>query len=308
MPKKNQKKELVFSVIIAKAPGRKTEVLESLYSMDYDKDKYEVLIEEGPNASENRNKAIQGARGEIMAIIDDDTIVDKSLFKNAEELFNKYKHIAIFGGPQLTPSDDPFFAKVSGYVLSSYLTAGRMASRYITKGKINLNADEDNLTSAICFVRKDVFSKIGYFNTKLYPGEDPEFFRRAKKNGFGIGYSPNLYVYHRRRRDLKSFCKQTRCFGRVRIKKDKINQDKTKIVFMIPSILLIYLIISPALIYINKLFVIPLLMYLTYILFSSVYISIKNKNLPAVFLIPIISIAMHLSYGLGLIEYLIKRD
>ena len=104
----------------------------------------------------------------------------KNLMEN-ERFFENNRDIDIIGGPQLTPKTDGWFARVSGYALESYFGTSKMSKRYKV-GKLDLNADENSLTSANCFARRSVFKKIDSFNVKLYPGEDPEFFARAKKN------------------------------------------------------------------------------------------------------------------------------
>src|SRR3989344_9005028 len=129
-----------FSIVIAVAPYRNAEVFNSLKNLDYDKKKYEIIVKHGYNASENRNYGVKKARGEIIYLLDDDAIVDKNILKNAEEFFNKYK-ADIVGGPQLTPKDDNFFAKIFGTAIESFWGSYKMASRY-KKGKLNLNADE----------------------------------------------------------------------------------------------------------------------------------------------------------------------
>src|SRR3989344_7895011 len=190
-----------ISIVIAVAPNRDAEVLSSLKNVDYPKKNYEVIVVKGLNPSENRNNGVKKAKGDIIAFIDDDAIVHKDILKNAERFFNKYKNIDIIGGPQLTPKNDKWFARISGYALESYFGANKMSKRYKI-GKLDFDADENSLTSANCFVRKNVFKKINGFNVKLFPGEDPEFFAMAKKNGFKIAYAPNVVIYHRRRASL----------------------------------------------------------------------------------------------------------
>src|SRR3989344_7694815 len=119
-----------FSIIIALSPDRDAEVLESLKNVNYPKSKYEVIVKKGLNPSENRNNAIKEAKGEIIAILDDDVYLDNDIFLNAESFFREHPEIDLVGGPQLTPTTDNFFAKASGYVLESSFGAYKMSSRY----------------------------------------------------------------------------------------------------------------------------------------------------------------------------------
>ena len=294
-----------FSIIIAVAPYRNAEVLNSLEKVDYDKKKYEVIIKRGYNASENRNYGIKKSKGEIIYFLDDDAIVDKNILKNTEIFFDEYKDVDIIGGPQLTPKDDKFFAKMFGAAIESFWGSYKMADRY-KKGKLNLNANEFSLTSANCFVKKNVFKKISGFDTRIWPGEDPEFFARAKRNGFKIAYSPNLIIYHRRRPDLFSFLKQHYRYGNVRLKKEAIDKTLVHPVLIIPSIFTIYIIFLPLLLLISKDFFFPVKLHIIIDIIVGFFIAIR-KNLFYFPFLPIVFFLMHFSYGLGMLVSLFER-
>ncbi len=293
-----------FSIVIALAPYRNAEVLNSIKDLDYDKKKYEIIIEKGLNASENRNNGIKKSKGEIIAFIDDDAVVDKDLLKNAEDFFNE-NDIDIVGGPQLTPKDDDFFAKMFGEAIESFWGSYKMSKRY-KKSKVNLDADELSLTSANCFVKKSVFKKISGFNTKLWPGEDPEFFSRAKDAGFKIAYSPDLIIYHRRRSDIFSLLQQHYKYGEVRLKKEWINKKNVNFVMTIPSIFALYIIFLPVMLIFSLQFIFPVLLHLIIDIIVAFYISIR-KNLFYLPFLPFVFFLIHFSYGLGMLVSLFER-
>jgi len=296
-----------FSIIIPAGPDRNIEVRESLKKVDYPKNKFEVIVKISLNPSKNRNDGVKEAKGDIIGFLDDDAFVDKNILKNVEAFFDKYKDIDIVGGPQLTPPSDKTFARISGLAMSSFFGAYNMSNRY-KKGELNLDADENHLTSANCFLRKKVFKKIDGFNTRLYPGEDPEFFSRAKRSGLKLAYDPSIIIYHKRRPDLKSFFKQFFLYGEARVKLEKINKSGLKPLFLMPALFLVYLVISPILIYINNIFLLPLIAYLIISLISSVYESLRNKYVITIPVLPFFYFIMHISYGLGIISALFKKD
>ena len=293
-----------FSIVIAHAPNREVEVIKSIKHLDYDKKKYEIILESGYNASENRNKGIQKSKGEIIAFIDDDAVVHKDLLKNAEDFFKKYE-VDIVGGPQLTPRSDKFFSKMFGAAIETFWCSYKMANRY-KRGKLNLNADELSITSANCFVKKDVFKKIKGFDTRLWPGEDPEFFSRAKKSGLKIAYSPDLVIYHRRSNNLKAFLKQHYNYGRVRLKKEWINKENINFIMVIPSIFTIYTILLPIMLIFSWQFSIPIILHLMVDILVAIYISFR-KNIFYLPFLPFIFFLVHFSYGLGMIKNLFER-
>ena len=295
-----------ISIVIAVAPNRDAEVLSSLKNVDYPKKNYEVIVVKGLNPSENRNNGVKKAKGDIIAFIDDDAIVHKDILKNAERFFNKYKNMDIIGGPQLTPKSDKWFARISGYALESYFGTNKMSKRYKI-GKPDFDADENSLTSANCFVRKNVFKKIDGFNVKLFPGEDPEFFARTKKNGFKIAYVPDIVIYHRRRATLLKFMEQFFKYGYFRLKKEREMKTRPGILFFMPSFFIIHLLMLPILAAMNKIFLAPLMIYILADLIVSLHIGIKKIDLPAMILLPFIFLLLHLSYGFGMIYYLVKN-
>ena len=315
-----------FSVVITYYPEDKTpEVLESIEKLDYSKEEYEILDLPGKGSpSIYRNKGGDNGKGEIIAFIDDDAIVHPKLLQNAEKFFNEHPEIDIVGGPQLTPKDEKGFARISGYALSSKFGGWNTSSRYERK-KLNLDADDIYLTTAIMFCKKNVFKKVR-FDENLFPGEDSKFVREAREKGLKVAYSPDLIVYHRRRPTIKKFVKQIFSYGEMAPAQETASEILSRPYFLFPSILLIYLTVLLSGIIINSqlltymhgilrndftfpsLIFLPLLIYLTLNLIFSVYESLRNKDLRGILFLPAIFPLLHLSYGAGMIYGLLKGE
>lgn len=303
-----------FSLVIPLAPYRDAEILDSIKKLDYPKSQFHVIVVKSLNASDNRNKGAEKAKGEIIAFLDDDAILDKNYLKNAEKFFDKHPEIDILGGPQLSPLDEKGFAKISDYALSSKFGAWDMSRRYSIQ-KESLDVDETAITSANLFCKREVMNKIK-FDTKLWPGEDPKFIEDAKKAGLKVAYSPEIILYHRRRATIKAMIKQIFNYGKVRPFKESFFKTMKMPFFFIPSIFVIYLI--ALIIYLGFNFnnlksynslalMIPLFLYLTLCLIFSVYDSVKNKNPKAIFFLPFIYPLIHLSYGAGMLWGYVKK-
>ncbi|HLC58162.1 MAG TPA: glycosyltransferase [Candidatus Nanoarchaeia archaeon] len=295
-----------FSIVIALAPDRGAEVLKSLENVDYDKKKMEIIIKKGLNPSENRNNGVRDARGEIIAFIDDDAVVDKHIFTNADEFFNKHPETDMVGGPQLTPEDDGFFAKTSGLVLQNYFGTSGMSYRY-KQGKEMLDADETYLTSANCFIKRESFLKTTGFSPLLFPGEDPEFFTRIKKEGLRLAYSPELVVYHRRRANLKGFLRQFYKYGKVRCLKERLNKERVNFIFLAPMFFVFYIFAGGLLgLIVHNLFLMPILLYLLIDFIVSLWVGLNNgvHRIPLLF---VLFFLLHVSYGLGMIGYFLNK-
>lgn len=304
-----------FSIVIAVAPERNAEVLKSFEKVNYPRQNYEIIVERGRNPSDNRNRGVEKSKSEIIAFIDDDALVDRDILKEAEQFFKNHEEIDIVGGPQLTPKDDRRFAKISGYALASKFGGWKTANRYSAK-KMTLEADETMLTSANLFCRKKVFAQVK-FDPKLFPGEDPAFIAEAKKAGFNVAYSPEIIVYHRRRSSFSGLIKQIYNYGKTRPRKESLGETIKMPFFLVPSLFLIYLVVLLAISSSNIartgnviggeiseanfhfLILIPLVLYLVFSLSFSLINAIANKDFLAFLLLPIIYLAIHLSYGAG---------
>lgn len=150
-----------------------------------------VLSEERKGKSSALNCGIAAARGEILIIVDDDVAVHPEWMVQHWECHR----------------DSPF-AAIQGRVLPGVDAQGRPADRSRLR---EYNIPVVDYGEKICEIRgltgtnmsfkREVFEKVGFFDTRLGPGaagfsEDTEYSRRIRKAGFKIGYTPHAVVYH----------------------------------------------------------------------------------------------------------------
>ncbi len=296
-----------YSLVIPVAPERNVEVEDSIAGLDYPKDRIEVIIERGTNPSRNRNRGVKGSKGDIIVFLDDEVHFDKDFLTKADRFFQNYTNYDILGGPQLTPENDTFFGKMSGMALASFFGTFTVSNRY-KKGSINLEATEFDITSANCFIKREVFEKIGYLHLFLYPAEEREFYSRAQAAGFKIAKSPGVAVYHHRRSNLWSLAKQTFGYGVTRPQKEIIARGKLylELEFILAGLFSIYVTFLPLLFTLWKLFIIPFFVYLLFIIAGTIVESITNRSLAGLILFPVLFFTIHYSYGWGLARGFIK--
>ena len=243
----------------------------------------------------------------ILCFLDDDAELPRNYLKKVKAFFKKYPEIDVLGGPQLTPKSDPFFAKVSGYIMESYFGSSNMSNRY-KKGKFTLNAQEYHITSANLIIKKSVFSKTQGFDTTIWPGEDPELICRLKRLGFKIAYSPEIIVYHKRRASFFEFFKQFFNYGRNHVNyKKRILKERISLLHWMPALFTLYLILLPLLYYNSIILTIPFVLYTILTLSFSLLIVKSKKHYSAFPYLPFLFFAIHISYGLGFLTGLIKR-
>ena len=292
-----------ISVII---PLGENSDFDALDYLEKQKNKIDFIIERGPNPSRNRNNASRKAKTDFVAFINGHTLLSDNWADEVQEFFSKHPKIDIVGGPQLTPENDNWFGKISGYALSSIFGAADVSARYIPR-KLVLNADEKQITSANLICRKRVLKKIK-FDENIYPGEDPKFISDAKREGFKVAYSPSIIVYNKRRQNVGDFAKQIFNYGQMRPKKERITETLKKPFFLVPSIFVLYLSVFNILFLIHWFFVIPILVYFILSLLFSLFESIKNKHPSSFFRLPFLFFVIHLSYGVGFLKGLVFAE
>lgn len=291
-----------LTVIVPVGPNRKLHALESLKAQE---EPVVVLVEQGTNTSKNRNQGAFKAETELIAFIDAHTILPSNWSKKLIDFFLENPQVDIVGGPQLTPSNESYFGKVSGYALSSLFGAAEVSTRYKPK-EFTLNADEMSLTSANLACRKKVFEKI-QFNEDIYPGEDPKFIEDAKNENLSVAYNPQMIAYHKRRDNIKDLAVQIFKYGLMRPRKEKLTQTIKKPSFLVPSVFLIYLSLFSILSLLHPIFLFPLLLYVFLSLSFSLVEGLKSRDFIAFSILPFLFFTIHVSYGLGFLYGTISK-
>lgn len=157
---------------------------------------------------EKRDYALGVAKGDFIAYIDDDAYPNSYWLSNALPNF-KDPRIGAVGGPNLTPIEDPFLAKVSGDIYGSYCTSGEVQYRFLPGHRRSVS----EIQGVNMIIRKDILTRLGGFKTKLYSGDDSKICSNIRSLGYEIIYDPNVRVYHHRRLFPFDHLKQIRTIG-----------------------------------------------------------------------------------------------
>ena len=282
---------------------------------------YEILIfpdhasdEEFPNTriipsgeagpADKRDMALQYADGEIFAFIDDDAYPREDWLKNAVEYFDN-PEVGAVGGPAVTAPEDDIWQQASGKIYESFLCSGGYVYRYLPREE----READDLPSVNLIVRRDVFEKVGGYDSNYYPGEDTKLCLDIVESGMKIIYSPNVLVYHHRRRVFRQHLKQATNYAKHRGYFAKaLPKTSCKPAYFVPSLFVIGLIAGPIL----SCFV-PILwyFYFTVIMLYLILLicSIRKAGALSVWLLTFCGIiATHIGYGLMFIRGLCSKE
>jgi len=262
-----------------------------------------TILKEKLNKSDARNIGIEKIDSEYIYFLDDDTFIDKDNIKIITDKLTKYPFIGVIGGPNLTPSLSLRFQKLTGILLSSLFMSYKMNARYFQKG-IDRLTDDTELILCNLVIKKDLFTKHNVrFNKLLHYNEENLLLEQLKEYNVEMLYTPDLVVYHHRRKTLKDFLQQVYNSGKGRGFMSVIMPSSIKVFFIFPTLFILYIIITCF----GKMTLILLNVYLLLVLFNTLTIFFSHKlkllDFTTIFITTILS---HLTYGYGFFIGIIK--
>lgn len=196
------------SVVIIVCDMAKTidRCLRSVFSLDYPKNKYEVVVVDGGSKDGTfekvqmypvkcivetrkgraiaRNTGIKNAKGEIIVFLDADCVAYPDWLRKHVELHNALSAIVAIGGAVACKTNVPKIVKLRHYTY--FGTMCENAPRKYTWDVATCNAS----------FKKEVFTKIGLFDENLDVGEDANLCWNAFGKGLAVLFDPNPRVMH----------------------------------------------------------------------------------------------------------------
>lgn len=203
--------------------------LQSLFSLNYPRELYEVVIvdggstdgtpaeaakyrvrvivEEGASANRARNLGANASKGEILAFTDGDCLIPPDwLIKIAHNL--QSSGFDCVGGMVEAANSRRFLAR---YLDRSYLNAFPTASRFSV---LNDLKPFSYLAACNMAIKRQAFLKIGGFDEEYRGGyDDLDFLAKALKAGCKVAYDPQVVVHHYHRERLKDALRQVYWYG-----------------------------------------------------------------------------------------------
>ena len=153
---------------------------------------------ENINLANSRNKGLPYCSGEIIALTDDDCLVEKDWVQKIKRLHKEHPEAGVIGG-RVKSVGDRLIDKVSDLVIFPF-----------PKKPAYLRT----VAGANCSYKIDAIKKVSGYDENLFRGEDVDFNWRIIKAGYKIYYDPNLVVYHHHRSTWKGLFYQLFMYGR----------------------------------------------------------------------------------------------
>lgn len=234
------------------------------------------------------NLAIAAASFEIICRIDGHAEINKSYIKTAVEIMMQTDAVNV--GGLMNASAENGFQSVVARAMRSRIGVG--ASKFHTGGEAG-PAD----TVYLGTFKKSAILQAGGFDEKYIRAQDWELNHRLRLNGGVIWFDPRLVVTYRPRDTFSKLAKQYFEYGRWRRAVSREHKGTVNYRYLAPPIALIINLLSLILgLLLNSIFFTPVIIYLSAIIFSSLFI---GKGIYEKLTLPSVLITMHMSWGLG---------
>ncbi|MEP1033777.1 glycosyltransferase [Ekhidna sp.] len=255
--------------------------------------------------SDSRNLGAKIAKGEFLIFFDSDVIIPPEYFDVLDETLGSINY-DMFGGPDCAHESFNPVQKAISYCMTSVLTTGGIRGKKVRVGKFKPRGFNMG-------VKKKIFDEVDGFNSNLKVGEDIDLSIRVINRGYKSGLIPELFVYHKRRVNLKKFYNQVFRFGAARILLGKNHKGENRIAFYFPLFFLIALLAGPFLLFNVRLFQLWSFGLTAYLLMNLIIGTIQNKSLRVGLLIVPTLLVQFTAYAFGFIKnwyfvYVLKKS
>ena len=236
------------------------------------------------------NLAIAAASFEIICRIDGHAEISDTYINTSVEIMNQTGAVNV--GGLMNAAAAGGFQSVVARAMRSRIGVG--ASKFHTGGEAGA-AD----TVYLGTFKKSAILQAGGFDEKYIRAQDWELNYRLRLNGGVIWFDPRLVVTYRPRDTFGKLAKQYFEYGRWRRAVSRKHQGTVNYRYLAPPIALVVNLLSLILgLFLNTIFFIPVITYLSIIILSSLFI---GKGIYEKITLPSVLIAMHVSWGFGFI-------
>jgi Glycosyl transferase family 2 len=247
-----------------------------------------------------RNRAFDSSDADVIYFLDDDVVIPGPIFENALCLFALDPDLGVVGGPNLTLPESDWNENFFGSIMTSAFAAPMVRQRYGSHAEDILPASEHSLILCNLAVRTAAIPRWLRFRGELKSNEENLFLYECRRSKILSRSSYSLAVYHRRRRDLRSFGLQIFSYGFGRAQQTWFAPQSCHPAFFAPAALCITL---PLLLFTpHPLPSLSFLMSLYFLLsLGGAVLSSQIRTLGPVAVVcaAFLTLYVHVSYGLG---------
>ena len=294
------------TIIIPTRPGQADiPAVTAARSLDYPKDRIEIIVARGKQPAVQRNAAIKAATGDLIYFLDDDSRAQPENLRRALAHFSG-PQVKMVGGPNLCPQDAPSLEQVFAVVLASWLAFGPSRARYDSIGAARPSGEKELILCNMMARRVDLL-ELGGFDESLYPNEENALMDELQKRGARLIYDPQFIVHRHPRPTLKAFCKMLFTYGRGRAEQFRLHPTPGSALNFVPPLFCVYLLAAPwVALALGPVVFAPLALYFVAVIGQTAVSMLSKRFLHSLLASPLL-VASHLFYGLGFWRGLFTR-
>ncbi len=241
-----------------------------------------------------RNYGIVRADGDFFIFVDSDCILPPGYIASLRRSLAATP-VDCFGGPDAAHDSFTPTQKAINFAMTSFLTTGG-----IRGGKVSMEKFTPR-TFNMGFSR-EVYDMVGGFREMF--SEDIDMSTRIRLAGFSITLFPDVYVYHKRRGNLRKFWRQVHVFGMSRITLELLYPGSMKLVHWLPAVFTLGAVALVVGSFFCKWLLIPLLVYIVALWVGAL---LAERNLRIAFLGVAAAMVQLLGYGTGFIKAYVRK-
>lgn len=185
-----------------------------------------------------RNFGVSKAKGEYIFFLDDECTLPSDYFS----LVNFENNWDVLGGPDQTPAQSTPLQHAIGKALSSPLCMGPTYKRHTPRNGYQKNASDSSLTLCNLWFKTSLFTQERFqFLPKLFRNEETLLLKELKNKGKMLHYSPSMFVFHQRKKNLEGLGTEIIHNGESRMQNLTLMPQKKDTIYLLPLIWLILL-------------------------------------------------------------------
>ena len=278
-----------IEIILAIAPSQ--DETEKIAHALAEKDSRIVLVENPSGRTASAlNIAIAATKYSIIVRVDGHSQIPKNYLTLVSEILEKTGAVNV--GGVMDAQGRTLFESGVARAMKSALGVG--ASRFHTGGA----AGEVDTVYLGAF-RKEALIAVGCFDERFTRAQDWELNHRLRSAGGKIYFDPRLVVTYRPRSTVLALAKQYFNYGRWRRVVSRTHQGTINYRYLAPPVAVLGSLLSILMsFFLSTIFIIPLAIYLTFILLASFRIA---RSIGEIICMPLILLTMHMSWGIGFI-------
>ena len=278
-----------FEIILAIGPSH--DGTEKIAQAIADKDSRIVIVSNPSGRTASAlNLAIAASKYSIIVRVDGHSQIPNNYLSLVSSILEETGAVNV--GGVMNAQGRTLFERGVAHAMKSALGVG--ASRFHTGGA----AGEVDTVYLGAF-RKEALVAAGGFDERFTRAQDWELNFRLRSAGGIIYFDPRLVVTYRPRSTVLALAKQYFNYGRWRRVVSRTHQGTINYRYLAPPVAVIGSALSILLsLFLSTIFIVPLAIYLSFILLASFRIA---RSIGEIICMPLILLTMHMSWGMGFI-------